>query len=203
MIKLIDIALDENATEQHSDLEKALNEGYQIIGHSTFSIESRFGESNEFSGGNTPYERYTLYKPEASKPQTALDELVLTVITGMSRDETKRNRRPMWRCTTDNGQDVNVFLNEDEPEKDSYHLFKKAGWGEWLDSIAMNHGFVASQIIIIMRKSGDWWEVVKVRPRKDSKLHILKNQETLPDWAKENYLFDEIVTEEDESGDGE
>lgn len=124
-----------------------------------------------------------------SKPQTALDELVLTTITKLERDETSNNQRPMWRCrtNTDEGDKVNVFLNKDEPEKDSYHFFEQAGWGKFLMNMSVGESLRCA-IHIAMRKNGKWWEVVMVQAK----------PQNIPDWAQENYTFDEIVTEEDE-----
>lgn len=157
---IFDIPLDAPASEQHEALESALNEGYEIIGHSTFSIESRYGETNEFSGGISPMERYTLYKPFSAKE--ALSELVLTTIATIERGETSTNQRPMWRCTTDDGKKVNIFLNTDEKEKDNFHLFEAAGWGEKLQEMAL-YSTIDQDIQIAMKKAGKFWEVVLVR----------------------------------------
>ncbi len=122
-----------------------------------------------------------------TKPQTALDDLVLTTLVSAQRDRTAKNARPMWRCYTDDGEAVNIFLNSDEPEKDSHHLFNEAGWGLDLYNIQL-HQIMAINIQIAMKKNGRFWEVVKVRSKPES---------DMPEWAKENYLFDNIVTEED------
>jgi hypothetical protein len=180
MIKLIDIALDETYLAQHDDLAEYLNEGYQIIGHCTFAI------------GIESWERYTLYKAPEKQEKVAAQELELAIIISVQRDETKNNRRPMWRCLLDSGEMVNVFQNDDEPEKDSYHLFKKANWGTFLHACPLFETKQAD-IQIAMKKNGRWWEVAVVRKNR---------QNDIPDWAKEPYLFDDIVTE-DENQEGD
>lgn len=157
---IFDIPLDESATEQHEALEEALNEGYEIIGHSTFESGNRFNESGE-AIGISPMERYTLYKPVSAKE--VLSELVLTTIATIERGETTTNQRPMWRCKTDDGKKVNIFLNTDEKEKDNFHLFEAAGWGEKLQEMAL-YSTIDQDIQIAMKKVGHFWEVVLVRP---------------------------------------
>jgi hypothetical protein len=125
-----------------------------------------------------------------TKPQAALDDLVLTTLVSAQGDETFTNRRLFWRCKTDDGEQVNVFRNEDEPAKDNFHLFEQAGYGNDLDAIAL-HQFEDISIQIAMKKNGRFWEVVKVRTKPES---------DMPDWAKTNYTFDDIVSEGDEEG---
>lgn len=182
MIEFVDTDLSSPLANAHSLLNEKLGDGFQVIGHYGYMLNG------------TPYERYTLYKPDGNgKPQTALDELVLTTLVSFQRDETRNNARPMWRCFTNDDEPVNIFLNKDEAEKDSYQLFKAAGWGKFLDDFGLHQLRVDTHIQIAMKKNGRFWEVVKVRT---------KPQSDMPDWAKENYLFDEIVTEEDETEGG-
>lgn len=99
-----------------------------------------------------------------SAPSVNANSLVLTTLATIRRDETKNNRRPMWRCVTVEGEKVNVFLNEDDPAKDSFHLFQEANWGNFLEAIP-DYSEVDSFIIVAMQKNGQWWEIVKVMPR--------------------------------------
>jgi hypothetical protein len=124
-----------------------------------------------------------------TKPQTALDDLVLATLVTFTRDETRNNQRPMWRCMTDDSEAVNIFLNKDEADKDNYHLFKKAGWGKFLDDFGLHQLRVDTSIQIAMKKNGRFWDIVKVRTKPES---------DMPEWAKTSYTFDEIVTEDDE-----
>lgn len=95
-------------------------------------------------------------------PGINTNALVLATITTLQRDETKNNRRPMWRCKTDTGEKLNIFLNVDEPSKDNFHLFEETGWGHVLNEIDL-YGEIDASIVIAMRKDGQWWEIVKVK----------------------------------------
>lgn len=112
---------------------------------------------------------------EGDKPTTFLDDLVLTTLVSAERGETSNNQRPMWRCRTDDGEKVNIFLNTDEPEKDNYSLFKQAGWAEDLDAIRL-YDTEEISIPVAMKKNGIWWEIVKVRTKPES---------NMPAWAME------------------
>lgn len=152
MIDRIEIGLTyADAGNQLEMLEKRLADGYSIIGHSVYSYD---GETSEV---------YTVYKPEKSAATTEIDSLVLATITTIYRDKTKNNERPMWRCTTDTGEKVNIFLNVDETSKDNYHLFEQAGWAHVLDELTLWYETEAS-IVVAMRKEGQWWNIVKVKP---------------------------------------
>lgn len=110
-----------------------------------------------------PDEAMSLIEKLGGKPKVSTDDLVLATITTIERGETKNNQRPMWRCKTDTGEKVNIFLNLDEPAKDSYHLFEQAGWAHVLNDIPL-YSQSFEHIVVAMRKDGQWWEIVKVKP---------------------------------------
>lgn len=140
------------STENLEILNKRLSDGFQIIGHSTYSYD---GEVTEL---------FSLYKPDSiPAPKVETDSLVLATITTIERGETKNNQRPMWRCKTDTGEKVNIFLNVDEPAKDSFHLFEQTGWASVLNEIFL-YSEADVSIVVAMRKNGQWWEIVKVKP---------------------------------------
>jgi hypothetical protein len=152
MIDRIEIGVTYNTHEALEILGKRLDDGFQIIGHSSYTYD---GEVTEL---------YTLYKPEKS---AAIEEtqgaLVMTQITMIQRDETKNNQRPMWRCETATGEKVNIFLNVDDPSKDSFNLFEKAGWGDFLMGIYL-YSQAQAEIYVALRKDGQWWNIVAVNP---------------------------------------
>lgn len=153
MIETFSILLDDTEDRENMRLELSalIDDGYTIIAHGFYQDSDR-----------QPMERFTLYKPDNVEKVDA-NALTLAVITSLERGETKNNQRPMWRCTTDIGEKVNIFLNTDEPEKDSFHLFEQAGWGQVLNEL-MTFSTMDTQIFIAMQKKGQWWEIVKVSP---------------------------------------
>jgi len=151
MIEIVEVGLTYAMDNQLSTLNEKLGEGFQIIGHFCYTYD---GEVTE---------RFTLYKPDNAAPKVESDSLVLATITTIERGETKNNQRPMWRCKTDTGEKVNIFLNVDEPAKDSFHLFEQAGWAHILNDIFL-FSEIDSSIVVAMRKDGQWWEIVKVKP---------------------------------------
>ena len=105
---------------------------------------------------------------QGNKPQVELDSLVLRTIISLERGETANNARPMWRCLTDEGEKVNIFLNEDDEEKDNFHLFEQAGWGAKLHAISMYSTQdlniqVAIQLGKPTKDGKRFWEIAKVR----------------------------------------
>lgn len=119
--------------------------------------------------GNTDYrmsheEAYALIEKLQGKEEQQ-GALVMTKITSIQRDETKNNQRPMWRCKTETGEKVNIFLNVDEISKDNFHLFEAAGWGDYLMGLFL-YSEAFTEISIAMRKDGQWWNIVSVSPAK-------------------------------------
>lgn len=164
MIKIIEYRLDEYVLEttSHDNLNALLENGYAIIGHCSYRVTERFGEENQFQGDSTNWERFTLYKAD-NVQKVDSNALTLAVITSIEGGLTKNNQRPMWRCQTDIGEKVNIFLNVDEPEKDNFNLFEAAGFGDFLKDIG-NFETLDCQIFVAMQKNGQWWEIVKVSP---------------------------------------
>ena len=113
------------------------------------------------------------------------------LVTRMVRGETAGTKSPLWRCTTSDGDQVNVFKHDDA-KKDTYHLFREAGyWFEMstmpLDS-ALN--WETEPVVITMVKDGKWWNVVGVdkRPKNavPDKPFVPNNalyKEAVQDWA--------------------
>lgn len=108
----------------------------------------------------------------ATQMQAEIDAILRDVpsvtkhITYIERGETSNSRSPMWRCTTLDGERVNIFKHDD-PEKNSFALFEAAGYGEFLLSLAV-HDFQTwetTPIVVEMRKMGKWWEIVSVSAR--------------------------------------
>lgn len=154
MIDRIEIGITYNTHEALEILDKRLNDGFQIIGHSSYTYD---GEVTEL---------YTLYKPEKSAAaEDGQGALVMKTITLIQRDETKNNQRPMWRCTTETGEKVNIFQNVDDLSKDTFNLFEAAGWGDFLNDISL-YSQRQTEINVALRKDGQWWNIVAVTPAK-------------------------------------
>ncbi|MBI5671290.1 MAG: 3'-5' exonuclease [Chloroflexi bacterium] len=89
-------------------------------------------------------------------------------IVSLQAGLTKNSQSPMWRCTTDTGERVNVFKHSD-PDKNSFGLFEAAGYGTAL--LSMVNGQVMTwkntPIEVTMTKDGQWWQVIAVSPRPD------------------------------------
>jgi hypothetical protein len=90
--------------------------------------------------------------------------VMVTWIVSAERDQTKNSGSPMWRCTTESGERVNVFKHTD-PAKDTFHLFAEADYGMQLEEIPLyaTVDFDPS-ICVSLAKNGQWWEVIAVHP---------------------------------------
>lgn len=98
------------------------------------------------------------------KPSAPLDELQMVLVTEITRGETRNSGSPMWRCETDDDSiRFNIFQHSD-PVKNNYALFQAAGWSRLLDRINLYEDVTEYGLIVALKKSGQWWEVVKVRP---------------------------------------
>lgn len=89
-------------------------------------------------------------------------------ITRMERSETKGSRSPMWRCSTRDGQKVNVFSHND-PAKDNTTLFKGAGYWPEMEALKVGESLEWSQhsIWVKMRQVDGWWVIDEVLKRGD------------------------------------
>jgi len=88
----------------------------------------------------------------------------ITWIVSAERGETRNSNQPLWRCVTEDGQRVNIFKHSD-PEKDNFHLFEEAGYGELLEDISLFATVEFDPSICIgMVKNGQWWEIQSVYP---------------------------------------
>lgn len=113
------------------------------------------------------------------------------LITRMVRGETSGSKSPMWRCTTSEGDQVNIFSHNDA-WKDSFRLFREAGYGAEMISMALDSALVweTEPINITMCKSGQWWNVIAVEKRPEGSMpdapfipnHSLY-KEAVCDWA--------------------
>jgi len=158
MIRFVEILLSmpshEITTKAHEELNELLSAGWKIIGHSTYQET----ESDVLLN----YERFTLHNPDGTGVALRSDDLILTGIVQAERGETSNSNSPMWRCMTEDQHAVNVFQHED-PQKDTFRLFEKCGWGDELLAIPLYRTKIfESPIQIAMRKKGKWWEVVAV-----------------------------------------
>lgn len=84
-------------------------------------------------------------------------------IVRMERSSTKGSGSPMWRCTTKNGERVNVFQHSD-PMKDNTAIFREAGYFGYMESLKVGEAVEWSQspIWVVMESDGKWWSVVTV-----------------------------------------
>lgn len=88
----------------------------------------------------------------------------ITWIVSAERDQTKNSASPMWRCTTEAGERVNVFKHTD-PTKDTFHLFAEADYGMQLEEIPLYATVDFDPgICVSLAKKGQWWEVIAVHP---------------------------------------
>lgn len=89
-------------------------------------------------------------------------------ITRMERSETKGSRSPMWRCSTRDGQKVNVFSHSD-PAKDNTALFKGAGYWPEMEALKVGESLEWTQhsIWVTMRQVDGWWVIDEVLKRGD------------------------------------
>lgn len=84
-------------------------------------------------------------------------------IIRMERGATKNSGSPMWRCTTKDGERVNVFQHND-PAKDNTAMFREAGYFGYMESLKIGEAVEWSQnpIWVVMEKDRDWWAVTDV-----------------------------------------
>jgi len=89
-------------------------------------------------------------------------------IIKIERTVTKNSQSPMWRCTTADGQTVNVFQHAN-PERDTFDIMYTAGYGELM---VMTTGEVKHwrnhPIKATLTKDGQWWKLAAVEPRADN-----------------------------------
>lgn len=70
---------------------------------------------------------------------------------------------PMWRCTTKNGEKVNVFQSGD-PAKDNTVMFREAGYFGYMEVLKVGEAveWSESPIWVVMESDGKWWSVKEV-----------------------------------------
>lgn len=87
-------------------------------------------------------------------------------IVRMERGATKTSGSPMWRCTTADGQLVNVFQHSD-PTKNTAKLFLEADYFHFMESLKIGEAieWSGNPIKVVMASDGKWWEVRIVLPR--------------------------------------
>ncbi len=115
------------------------------------------------------------------------------LITRMVRGETSGSKSPMWRCTTSEGDQVNIFSHNDA-WKDSFRLFREAGYGAEMISMALDSALVweTEPVIITMVRDGKWWNITGVDKRPIDAVpdapFVPNNalyKEAVQDWAKD------------------
>lgn len=87
-------------------------------------------------------------------------------IVRMERSTTKNSGSPMWRCTTQDGQKVNVFQHSD-PVKDGVRPFQEAGYFAEMDALRIGEAleWEGAPIRVKMQADGQWWKVTEVELR--------------------------------------
>jgi DNA polymerase-3 subunit epsilon len=101
-------------------------------------------------------------------------------IVRIERGTTKGSSSPMWRCTTQDGQTVNVFKHA-LPERNTFELMLQAGYAAFSQ---METGEVQRwktyPIKVQLVKDGDWWKLAAVEPRP---VHAEADVDYVPDVA--------------------
>lgn len=84
-------------------------------------------------------------------------------IVRMERGATKNSNSPMWRCTTKDGEKVNVFQHSD-PAKDNTAIFREAGYFGYMEPLKIGEAVEWSQnpIWVVLEKDNNWWKVTTV-----------------------------------------
>lgn len=87
-------------------------------------------------------------------------------IVRVERGETKGSKSPMWRCWTDSGEQVNVFMHE-MPERNTFRYLHDAGYGDDFCEMAVGETLTWYQhpITVQMRKDGQWWALTAALKR--------------------------------------
>lgn len=77
-----------------------------------------------------------------------------------------KNGKPMWRCTTSDGEKVMVFASSSDPNRDQRPVWKQAGYD--LDELTdgKRQEWYQFPIKVAMVEQDGWWKVIAVEPRK-------------------------------------
>lgn len=91
-------------------------------------------------------------------------------IISMERGETRGSKSPMWRCRTEDGIKVNVFMHE-LPERDTAHLFDEAGYWPFMEPMKPGDQITWNKfpIIVTLIKNREYFEVVAVELCEDTR----------------------------------
>ncbi len=100
---------------------------------------------------------------------TSIELAITHCIVAIERSATKNSASPMWRCTTADGERVNIF-NHADPVKNSYRFFAAAGYGPALDAMVYGEERTWTQkpISVTLFKDGNWWNIAAVLPTTDT-----------------------------------
>jgi len=72
---------------------------------------------------------------------------------------------PMWRCSTRDGQKVNVFKHAN-PDRDTAHLMDDAGYHELMSmAVGQVQNWTLHPINVALVSDGKWWTLEAVEPR--------------------------------------
>jgi len=95
----------------------------------------------------------------------AVEITVSHQIVSMTRGSTRNSSSPMWRCTTADGERVNIFKHAD-PVKNSFALFQAAGYAPALDTMVdgEERTWKRNPIFVTLAKDGQWWNIIAVLP---------------------------------------
>lgn len=86
-------------------------------------------------------------------------------IVRIERGATKNSGSPMYKCTTGDGQVVNVFQHE-LPERNTFDLMLQAGYARFsLMALGDVQRWTAHPIRVQLIKDGAWWKLAAVEPR--------------------------------------
>lgn len=91
-------------------------------------------------------------------------------IVSMKRGQTSGSSSPMWRCTTKDGERVNVFQHSD-PARNSFALFDAAGYSRYMTEMALDEEITWNEfpIPVELAKDGNWWKVIAVDEIQDTR----------------------------------
>ena len=136
-------------------LNDALNDGFQLV---TQYI------------ADTPLSThviFVLHKKETPAPK-GTPAHIIRVERDNFYSKTSGDYRSMWRCTTKEGYQVNIFDHAD-PLRNTFKLFEDANYDGYLKTMAVGQIdlWETYPIAVELRINGDFWNVVSVAKRPD------------------------------------
>lgn len=148
LIHRVDTPDDMN--ERDDNIAYWLDDGYEVVDVSYVNLDKGL-------------HRYIIMRQD--EPAFTTGALTTTRLLSIERDTTKGSGSPMWRCTTQEGEPVNIFQHADA-ERDTFHLFEQAGWGAFLGAAPMGK-LLNIEIAVTMIRDGKWWKIISVESHLD------------------------------------